>query len=435
MQRLKGLRELVHATIDETTKLVQDTHASVANKPFAVLSMIEPLAAAARTLQEAERAASSAVYASIRAVNRGVQRAGDAGEALASELGAEDLAKLAAARIPEPTARELGTWTDIAQGVLNGVVGDYLAARNNGLAIGMGFRHQGRELTLEREALAQQFPEATGKLCVFVHGLVCTEVGFWFDSERMHGDRTANYGSLLSSDLGFTPFYLRYNSGQHISANGREFAAQLERLVAAYPVPFEQIVLVGHSMGGLVSRSASYYGKQAGHGWVDKLSHVFCLGSPNHGSPLEKASNVLATVLSAFDLPGTQVPAKLLNARSAGIKDLRYGNTLDEHWMDKDPDAFLRDERAIVPFVDSVSYAYVGATLHRDAEHPLGHLLGDLLVRRASAMGHHDDPKQHIHFHMGEMLVGMHHLALMNHKDVYAQILACLKAASVAAAA
>jgi pimeloyl-ACP methyl ester carboxylesterase len=426
MQRLKGLRDLVHDAIDETTLLVADTHRSVAEKPFAVLSAIEPLKNAALTVQELERTASGLVYDSIRAINRGVQRVGDVGETLATELGAQEVASLASAQVDEATTRELSVWTDFAQAVLNGVVGDYLSKRKNGLAVHMGFRHEGEELVLEREALRKAYPEATGKLCVLVHGLACTEAGFFFDAERLHGDARASYGFLLARDLGYTPLYLRYNSGQHISENGRAFAAELEALVNAYPVAVEEIVLIGHSMGGLVSRSAAHYGKEAGHTWAQKLRHVFCLGSPHHGSPLEKAGNVLASVLSAFDLPGTQVPAKVLNARSAGIKDLRFGYTLDEHWIGKDPNAFLRDERELVPFVEGVSYAYVGATISKDPAHPVGYLLGDLLVRADSARGEHENPKLRVPFHMGEVLAGIHHVALMNHKQVYAQILRCL---------
>jgi pimeloyl-ACP methyl ester carboxylesterase len=433
MQRIKGLRELVHDTIDETTQLVRETHRSVSDKPFAVLGSIEPLSAAARSVQELERVASDVVYGSIRAINRGVQKVGDAGEALASELGAEQAAELVGTQVDPATTRELSVWTDFAQAVLNGVVGDFLSKRKNALAIQLGFRHEGKELALATDAIRKAHPAATGKLCVMVHGLACTEAGFFFDAARHHGDARASYGFLLERDHGYTPFYLRYNTGQHISENGRAFAAELERLVSVYPVPVEEIVIIAHSMGGLVSRSAAHYGKEAGHAWVDKLKFVFCLGSPHHGSPVEKAGNVLASVLSAFDLPGTQVPAKLLNVRSAGIKDLRFGNTLDEHWIGKDPNAFLRDERATVAFVEGVNYAYVGATISKDPAHPVGMLIGDLLVRAGSARGEHDNPALRVPFHMGEVLSGISHIALMNHRDVYAQILKCLSGSGACA--
>ena len=38
------------------------------------------------------------------------------------------------------------------------------------------------------------------------------------------GDPDTTYGSLLARDHGVTPIYLRYNTGQHISVNGRELA-------------------------------------------------------------------------------------------------------------------------------------------------------------------------------------------------------------------
>ena len=39
----------------------------------------------------------------------------------------------------------------------------------------------------------------------------------------------------MEIELGYTPLYVRYNSGRHISENGRDLAEQLERLVAAWP--------------------------------------------------------------------------------------------------------------------------------------------------------------------------------------------------------
>jgi pimeloyl-ACP methyl ester carboxylesterase len=184
----------------------------------------------------------------------------------------------------------------------------------------------------------------------------------------------------------------------------------------------DEVVLVGHSMGGLVARSAAHYAAAAGAPWASRLTHVFCLGSPHMGAPLEKASNVLASVLAMFDTAGTHVPAKILNARSSGIKDLRFGYVVDEDWTGKNPDAMLEDNRHDVPFVDSVTYCFVGSTLTRDPNHPIGQLLGDVLVRLPSAAGFAPEPARSIRFHRGRVIGGAHHLELMNHPEVYAEI-------------
>jgi triacylglycerol esterase/lipase EstA (alpha/beta hydrolase family) len=64
---------------------------------------------------------------------------------------------------------------------------------------------------------------------------------------------------------GFTPVYLRYNTGLHISHNGQTLAELLNRLHVLWPAaaeePLKETVLVGHSMGGLVAR-ACHYGLQ-----------------------------------------------------------------------------------------------------------------------------------------------------------------------------
>jgi hypothetical protein len=152
---------------------------------------------------------------------------------------------------------------------------------------------------------------------------------------------------------------------------------------------------------------------------VPRVTHLFCIGSPHFGAPLEKATNVLASVLRFFDTPGTQVPAKILNTRSSGIKDLRFGYITDEDWKDKDPDAFLEDNRTDIPFVPSVLYCFVASTLTRDPNHPVSVLFGDVLVRLPSAAGWHQEPARHIPFHRGSVLGGIHHLELMNHPEVY----------------
>ena len=136
-------------------------------------------------------------------------------------------------------------------GVLNGALGDYLKRTGNGLAIPMELIHEGRSLPADRAAITAAHPAATPRLVVLVHGLMSTET-FW----RMPDGEA--YGSLLARDLGYTPFYVRYNSGLHVSENGEALDALLEQLVRRYPVPVEELVLIGHSMGGLVIRSATH---------------------------------------------------------------------------------------------------------------------------------------------------------------------------------
>jgi hypothetical protein len=172
-------------------------------------------------------------------------------------------------------------------------------------------------------------------------------------------------------------------------------------------------------MGGLVARSAARYGSQQNLPWIEQLRHVACVGAPNLGAPLEKAVNLLTGVLGRVDAAAAQVPVRFLNSRSAGIKDLRYGYTVDEEWSGRHPDALFANARLDIPLVDGVGYYFFAATLSKDPEHPLGKLLGDLLVRLPSASGNTADPARRIPFSSGKVFSGMSHVHIANHPDIY----------------
>jgi hypothetical protein len=152
------------------------------------------------------------------------------------------------------------------------------------------------------------------------------------------------------------------------------------------------------------------------------LKQVFCIGSPHLGAHLEKAGNVVASVLSFFDTPGTQVPAQIIKLRSAGIKDLRFGYVVDEHWDGYDPDLLLKNNGTPIPFADNVNYSFIAATITRDPAHPLGQIVGDLLVCHKSASGPLPHPDQCTPVHFKRVFSGMNHFHLANHPEVYAQI-------------
>jgi hypothetical protein len=167
-------------------------------------------------------------------------------------------------------------------------------------------------------------------------------------------------------------------------------------------------------MGGLVARSACHSGGR----WTDAVRHVFCLGTPHLGADLEKGANVLGWALAR--LPETRPLAQVWNARSAGIKDLRYGSCAEDDWRDCDPDEFLRDRCQEIPFLPHACYCFVGAQLHG----PLGGVVGDLLVRMPSASGRGTGRGRRIAFEAdnGRELVGLTHFDLLNHPIVYEQV-------------
>jgi hypothetical protein len=171
-------------------------------------------------------------------------------------------------------------------------------------------------------------------------------------------------------------------------------------------------------MGGLLVRSACHYGRQQRAAWTTRVSHAICLGSPHLGAPLEKAVNVATNGLGL--LPETRAFGAFLNRRSAGIKDLRYGSVVDEDWLKRDPDAFLQDHCGPVELLEGANHHAVAATVTLNARHPVGHLLGDLLVRVPSATG--QGARRRIGFEGTTHLGGMHHMRLLHHPAVYARI-------------
>ena len=307
-----------------------------------------------------------------------------------------------------------------AVSVLNGMVGDLLDERESPLAIPMALRCDGAELPLDGAGLADRLPGATTRLCVFVPGLMGSDA-VW----RFPGRADVTYGSRLAADRGVTPVFLRYNSGRHVSDNGRQLARLLDELVAAWPVELHELTLVGHSMGGLVIRSAGHYGALEGRPWVGHLRRVFLLGAPMSGAALEKLAHAADCTLTTIWNPVTRLVGRALRRRSAGIKDLRFGALVQEDWSGHDPDALRWPRRHPVPLLATAEHYVIAGALTGRVDHPAAAVLGDPLVSFCSAEGRTlsgwgatlfaDSHVRH--------LPRVGHLALAHHDDVYDQIL------------
>jgi hypothetical protein len=297
---------------------------------------------------------------------------------------------------------------------LNGVLGDYLAASSNPLAIPMRLRRNARPLQLDRQALAAAIGQPSARVAVLAHGLCLNDLQ-WHRQGHDHG-------AALARDLGYTPVYLHYNSGLHVSVNGRAFAGLLEVLLEQWPVAVKELVLIGHSMGGLVSRSACHHGALAGHDWPKRLRKLVFLGTPHHGAPLERGGHWVDVILGIS--PYTAPFARLGKIRSAGVTDLRHGNLLDEDWEGRDRFEHSRDLRRPVPLPEGVRCYAIAATTGKRAGDLGDRLLGDGLVPVASALGRHADPRRALSFPEARQWIGygMSHLDLLSRPEVYAQL-------------
>ena len=297
---------------------------------------------------------------------------------------------------------------------LNGVLGDHLQASANPLAITMQLRRDGHALELTRKALAATIPDVTGKILLLAHGLCMTDLEW-----RRKGH---DHGAALAADAGFTPLYLHYNSGLHISANGRAFAEQIETLLRAWPATVEEVVIIGHSMGGLLTRSACYYGEVAGHDWLRHLSKIIFLGTPHHGAPLERGGNWVDLILDAS--PYTTAFARLGKIRSTGITDLRHGSMVDEDWEHCDRFARAQRKQTHVPLPKNVTCYAIAASIAKKTGEPRKQLLGDGLVPVGSALGQRANTRKNLTIPKSRQWVGygMNHMDLLDHKQVYARI-------------
>ena len=343
------------------------------------------------------------VYKTIRGVTR---VAGGSIEAL--------LALLTPALASATTDSVASPQREAILAALNGVLGDYLAASNNPLATAMTLRRDGKALALERTALRVQLPDAGPRLLVLLHGLCMNDLQW----QRAGHD----HGAALARELGVTPVYLRYNSGLHVSINGHALAQRLERLLQAWPVPIERLLLLGHSMGGLLARSALHSGAQAGLRWPARVTDLVCLGTPHHGAPLERAGHWADILLGAT--PYAAPFARLGKLRSAGITDLRHGNLLDEDWVGRDRFARGADRRQPVPLPDKLRCFTLAATTGTQSGDLKDRLLGDGLVPLDSALGRHKDPARTLAFAEERQWIGygMNHLELLSRPEVFAQL-------------
>lgn len=393
---IEAVRDLLLDGLDAGGAIAEQTHAAIAKRSF---DAVGPGAEPVRVMHDGIAAA----------VHRGVRGALRA----ATHHGGTALARRSNPAAAALTSRPAGAF---AVGALNGLYGDHLARQASPLALAMTLHRDGAAVPATPAGLAAAFPDATGRVVVFVHGLGETEASWRLPRRRAAAPRVP-FGERLEQELGFSALYLRFNSGLHISDNGRELAVLLDALTAHWPVAVDELVLVGHSMGGLVARSACHYAQADELAWTATVRHVFCLGTPHLGADLEKGVHLLSWALR--QVPESRAIAGLLTSRSVGIKDLRHGSCAEEDWHGVDLDAFFRDRCREVPFLPDAHYYFVGATL---APGPLGHALGDLLVRAPSAAGQGRNRRLPFPADHGHTLTGLNHFDLLDHPAVYEQL-------------
>lgn len=356
-----GLNELSHQ--------VEAMHRAIAGKTFGALKRVPVVSQPAVLIESLHDAVSSGIHAAVRLGNRGV-------------FGLTGLAESALASDAPPSRRESGL-----RAAINGVFGDHLAASGEALATPMQLFERGEHAPADLRKIA--VPHR--RLCIFLHGLACDEHCWAPDPDTDQPD----YAVRVQSDFGYTPLFLRYNTGLPIADNAAAFAALMDTLDAALP-DVREILLIGHSMGGLVARCALW--QAAASGWLPRVRMLICLGSPQFGSPLERLGMLTNRVLDSFDV--TAPIGAIAARRSAGIRDLHDGIGREDG---QDP--------------PSVELRFLGATIADDSDSPLGRLVGDGLVTPDSALA--EDTRANV---AKAQLGGLGHMGLLHDARAWRQI-------------
>jgi hypothetical protein len=399
---LRGFSRLAVEATAAMTDLVEEVHRSVTSLP----EVGKPDPARRKRM----RGITGFVYRTVRQITHWVGHSVDGGLAQLQPL------LLGPPAAPRPSAGLVSPHRDAVLAALNGVLGDHLEATGNPLAIPMAFRRDGRELDPRQEK--------GSRILLLLHGLCRSDLQW---SRKGH-----DHGARLASELGFTPVYLHYNSGRPVAANGSELARRLESAVADWGQPVSEIVVVAHSMGGLVMRSACQVAEREKLAWRGKLSRIVFLGTPHHGAPLERGGNWVTLALDASSY--TAAFARLGRIRSAGITDLRYGQVTALRQGDRFAPGSGHRER--VPLPPDVACYALAATLAKSPDSGVAAgamaaaqaVLGDGLVPLASALGDDADPARALAIPATRRAIfhGTNHLDLLDRSEVHEQIHAWL---------
>lgn len=360
LNTVRGTSALAIQAVKSITDLVEEMHGAISGLALPLKSK--------ETKPHKTRGITGLVYRSVRGVTGfvgwGVNRGLDVAQLPVVSKALAPAAKQLAAKLKLKSAEP---YRETVRAAANGVLGDTLAATKNPLAIQMQFRQKG---------MALQASKSNGKLLILVHGLCMNDLQWQRDGH--------DHGAMLAKDLGYEPIYLHYNTGRKIHENGADFSQLLEATLQQWPVPITELVIVGHSMGGLVTRSACHHALNADHVWVKKLNKLITLGTPHAGAPLERAGRGVDYILGFS--PYTVPFARLGLVRSAGIQNLRDGAVTQAGELPAWPKHVklyaLACTKQKAPAPDQKA----------DLAGPLKRLLGDGLVTVKSALAQEDKP-------------------------------------------
>lgn len=386
---VEGLAQLAMSGMVEVTELVESIHREIVLRPFEYL------------LPATDHLWNYTITNKVYRLIKGVMRFS----------GAQTATALRAVNRRVADKTRLTDTEKFLVNVINGVMGDHLVAENNPLALDM--------LLYDRYGDVME-KKISGRVVILVHGLAMSYLSWSPAENRGLGEH------IVYSQPDTTILYLDYNTGRRISQNGHSFSSLLQELTEDHP-DITDIDLIGHSMGGLVARSALFYGKQECMSWTEKVDHLICLGSPHHGAVLERIGFFLQETLQSIPIAGNL--AHLLDLRSAGIIDLRHGSIRDDDWKHLVHRMGMSDDiRKAAPLPSRVNAYLIAASLQDKPAKNGRDILGDGLVSVPSALGEHKGehdlqvPESH-----KAVFYGVNHMDIQYHERVRKQVIAWLR--------
>ncbi len=374
---LQGISQLSIDTVKGITKVVESLHSTIsANTPIL------------GSHKEKASGLTGAIYKSINAVTHLL------GEGINAVLN-----KTSQMQGEYSGVHKLSKTREAVAAAMNGVLGDHFDEGDNPLAIQMSFRINGQ--ALNKNQLQEVFNNTENTVTVLIHGLCMNDIQWTRDGH--------NHGELLEQELGHTVIYLHYNSGLHVSENGRKLSELLFELELDDNV---SINLLCHSMGGLVARSACYYAKILNHAWFSSVDKMIFLGTPHHGAILAKGGHWADVFLQIS--PYSAPFAKITKVRSNGLHDLRHGYVKDEDWQ-------VVEERTIVPLLENIECYAIATTTSEYASKYHEKIVGDGLVSINSALGIHKDKKLDLKIPKQNQWTSPNigHMQQLSHKEIY----------------
>jgi pimeloyl-ACP methyl ester carboxylesterase len=389
-----SLTRVIGAGLGGVTTLVQRTHDDVRAEVYrAVHGVLGPVVTPIKAVHQG---LDTATYAAVRA---GVRAGTYAATAVAGRATGDGRALA-----DDSTAA-------VTLSIVQGLFGDRIA--DEPVAFRMSLRANGADVLLSKESLREAYPRAGGRIVVLLHGLMETDESWRYRATAWHGDPRASLADALARHLGLTPVLVRYNTGVRVSHNGIQLSELLQGLVAQWPVPITELVLIGHSMGGLVSLSALHQHPEAR--WARLVTSTVTLASPHRGSAVERGAGALAHGLQRF--AHVRWLTDIIRARSGGIRDLAHGNLFEQDWLDRHPET--RDNhREVLHLPPGIHHSRVVAAMGPGR---VGRFVGDGLVSVGSAMADPTAPDEQIC-----LVRPANHFDVLNHPKVHEQVLAWL---------